>query len=162
MSLHRNPEAGLSLTELLVSLVILSAIGVASLSLLQTLARTDAQTSQRAAGIDQADRAMALIRATLLNAVPGTITLEDNVLAFAVAPETGVETIAFFVAEGALWRRLTNGEAVLEQPLVREVPLTEWGWEWQLKADLGLASLGFTLPFGDSGERLFAVPGDGS
>jgi len=74
----RDHQAGLSLVEVLVSLAILSAIGMASLALLQSLTRTDQQLKTRTAEVAAVDRTLVLVQTTLLNADPARIALVES------------------------------------------------------------------------------------
>lgn len=148
----RRRDAGLSLAEVLVSLVILSMVGLASVVLLTTLIRTDEALEQRGAAFEELDQAMALIGNTLLNGAPGSLEVMPDSIAFDLVPEMGGHRVTFLLSGGVLTRELSQDGAGLVQTLAQELRVGTWHVE-----DGGLIEM--TLEFsGLSGTRVFRAP----
>ena len=77
MNAKRAGDAGLSLIEVLVSLAIFAVIGVAGLTVLDTVARTGENTEGRLERLADIDRAFLVIRRDLAQIAPIDVTLTD-------------------------------------------------------------------------------------
>ena len=105
--MSRPGDTGLSLAEVLVSLAILSMVGLASVTLLTTLVRTDAALDGRAAQFQRLDQAMALLRNSLANAVPGSLEVSPDRIAFTLGPQMSGRQMAVFLRDGVLTREVS-------------------------------------------------------
>ena len=149
----RTKDAGLSLAEVLVSLSIFSLIGVAGLSLLQSLARTNEQLSDRAQSVAGLNRAFALIETSLLNADPGSVEVTADALVLRLDASLGDMSLRYVFAGDGLARVIETDGKTQTQTLVPS-PLAGG---WTQNGPLAVVEL--TLPNGMSGTRSFVVAG---
>lgn len=145
----RAPEAGLTLVEILVSLSIFSVIGLASLGLIQSLARTDTQLAIRTDGIAEADRALAILETSLLNAEPESIKIDPIALTVSAGP-----ALRYFFEGNAFRREISDGRGAMTQTLSKAMP----AGSWQISPDGRLLVFEFTLHPGLEGSRVFPLP----
>lgn len=83
----RDCEAGITLVEMLVSLVIFAFVGLASFTMLDTLLKVRAQTEGRLETVAQIDRALAVFSHDLAQGEPKSLTLDNSQLTLKIAPE---------------------------------------------------------------------------
>ena len=143
------------MAEVLVSLAIFSLIGVAGLSLLQSLARTNEQLSDRAQTVAGLNRAFALIETSLLNVEPGSVEVTPDGLLMRLDVEFEGMTLRYVFADQAFARVIERDGKTQTQTLVA-APLAG-GWT----QNGSLAVVQLTLPSGISGTRSFVVAGMG-
>ena len=149
----RASQAGLSLVEVLVSLAIMSAIGTASLALLQSLARTELQLRARTVEFDMADQALALLRSSLLNADPSAVAVVDGQLRVGLADDL---TLVYRITDDGLQRDISDGQTTLSQSL--STAMIDGTWQVAAHPKGQLVTLSFRLSDGGAGSRTFFVP----
>ena len=98
----RDPEAGLTLVEMLVALALFALVGVASLAMLDGVLRTRDGTEGRLEAVASIDRALIRFGRDFGQAAPGTISLEESALHM-VRPG---QSITWETEDDALRRRL--------------------------------------------------------
>ena len=164
----RDPQAGVTLVEMLVALALCALIGVAGLTMLDAILRVDRATGT---GLDRhadIDRAFLVIGQDVLTADAAGLRLDDAGLTLPAEP---VAT-SYRVEDGTLLRR--TGAAGVDQALLRGVSGAEWrvldgarAWHgsWPA-ADAGMTAIGLDLrlsleePEGGAVRRVFrATPG---
>ena len=116
----RGSEAGVTLVEMLVALVLCALIGVAGLTMLDAILRVDRATE---AGLDRhadIDRAFLVIGRDVLAADAGRLRLDEASLVLPAGPLV----TSYRVEDGTLLRR--TGAAEVDQSLLRGVSGAEW------------------------------------
>jgi general secretion pathway protein J len=128
MNAKRAGDAGLSLIEVLVSLAIFAVIGVAGLTVLDTVARTGENTEGRLERLAEIDRSFLVIRRDLAQIAPSEVTLTDNSLSFARAHGDRTRSIAYFLEGETLVRQVKTGtgSGPVDQRLL--VGVSALGW----------------------------------
>ena len=127
MSTRRAQDAGLSLIEVLVSLVIFAVIGVAGLTVLSTVARTGEQTEGRLERLAEVDRAFLVIRRDLAQSLGADITLDNNALSFGRASEGQSLNITYLSEEDVLLRQIQGVAATpVDQQLLSGIADMQW------------------------------------
>ena len=128
MNAKRAGDAGLSLIEVLVSLAIFAVIGVAGLTVLDTVARTGENTEGRLERLADIDRAFLVIRRDLAQIAPIDVTLTDSKLSFARAYGERTRSIAYFLEDETLVRQVKagTGSGPVDQRLL--VGVSALGW----------------------------------
>lgn len=79
---ERRPQAGFSLAEVLVSLMLVSAIGIAGLALLDSLASVQRRLDGRYQTISELDLFFSAVTTGLTEADPDSLDLSAGVLSF--------------------------------------------------------------------------------
>ena len=141
----RHSEAGVTLIEVLVSLAIFAVIGVAGLTVLDTVARTGERTDGRLERLAEIDRAFLVIRRDLSQMAGGGTTLENDVLTFRRLTADGSFDVTYRLRDRILLREVrTDGPAPTAQEMLPGVTSSQWrvldgGDQWieTLQPDLG-------------------------
>ena len=152
----RRRDAGLTLVEVLVALAIFSVIGLAGLSILDTVVRVNRGTEDRLERLARIDRALLVVGRDLLQVEPGGVTLGEDGLGFRRSGADGPIRIAYALRDGALIRTLPGREGDIPQMLLDDVASLDWrllgadrAWRESLPADSAppvAAELTLTLP----------------
>ena len=123
----RQSDAGLSLVEMLVALVLFALVGLASFAMLDAIIRARDRTEGRLADIAQLDRALTLFSRDLGQSLDGQ-TLADRELGFRSYESGAVIQMRYWLHDGALLRSLqTDGAAApLDQVLIDGVAAVQW------------------------------------
>ncbi len=121
---HRDPEAGVTLVEMLVALVICALIGVAGLVMLDTILRIDRRTEVNLDRYADLDRAFLVVGRDILGADASGLRLDDAGLALATRTRDGLGLTIYRVEDGAFIRQ--TGAAKVDQALLMEVSGAEW------------------------------------
>lgn len=169
-------DAGMTLVEMLVALAILSVIGVAGLTMLDTTLNVQRRTEGRLDRVEEIDRALTVLRRDFATAAPGLTLLEGEALTFLRAAEEAPLTLTVGLEDGRLTRLVqraqTTGRSEPQQLLtgVREVRwrlldgARRWQSDWpEAEAPPRAAELTLRLDLPESvapGEvtRLFPMP----
>ncbi|MEO0911776.1 MAG: type II secretion system protein GspJ [Pseudomonadota bacterium] len=155
-------DAGFTLVEMLVSLVLFGLVSIAGLSVLETLLRVDRQSEGRLAALDRLDRGLSVLAQDLERADKRTLRL-DTTLEF----EADGEVLNYRLARDVLWRVIARENREIEQPLIVGVDDVAWRvldaentWQkdWQASASRAV-SLTLSLDDGSELHRLFALIG---
>ena len=170
----RQPQAGVTLIEVLVSLALFALIAGAGLSVLDQVLRAQSQTEARLERLALLQRMMHLVRRDLSEAAAGTVQGDDLAIMLDRSVETGSVTISYAADAGQLARAITQGDGtVSQQALLADVTDLRWqylddqgAWHdvWPLvnaASAPGLRAVAMTLalsPADQSLRRVVTVP----
>lgn len=101
----RDPEAGITLVEMLVALALFALVGLASFALLDAVIRTRDRTEGRLEEVAALDRALILFGRDLGQSDPGSQALADGELRFALVAAGGPRAMSYALGEQGLERR---------------------------------------------------------
>jgi general secretion pathway protein J len=123
----RQGEAGLTLVEMLVALVLFALVGIASFAMLDAIIKTRDRTEGRLDGIVQLDRAVAIISRDLGQSLPDR-SLANGLLTFDLIDAGGIIRVTYRVQDGTLWRGLQTDPttAALDQRVITGVAAADW------------------------------------
>jgi general secretion pathway protein J len=123
----RDTDAGLTLVEMLVALVLFALVGLASFAMLDAIIRARDRTEGRLDSIAQLDRAVNLFSRDLGQSLYER-RLDDGQLEFSLYEGGAVIQMSYGVRDGVLVRRLLTDMMadVLEQPLISGVDTAQW------------------------------------
>lgn len=123
----RQSDAGLSLVEMLVALVLFALVGLASFAMLDAIIKARDRTEGRLASIAQLDRAILLFTRDLGQSVDSR-HLADGELGFSLVEDGAVMQVSYRLQDGALLRSLTTdtGAEPLDQVLINGVQAAQW------------------------------------
>ncbi|HKK98047.1 MAG TPA: prepilin-type N-terminal cleavage/methylation domain-containing protein [Marivita sp.] len=123
----RHGDAGVTLIEVLVSLAIFAVIGVAGLTVLDTVARTGERTDGRLERLAEIDRAFLTIRRDLAQMTDTETRLENDELTFRRLTETGSFRVSYRLDDTFLVREVqTDGPTPVPQNLLPGVVTGDW------------------------------------
>lgn len=129
MNERRHREAGLTLIEVLVSLAIFAVIGVAGLTVLNTVARTGERTDGRLERLAEVDRAFLVIRRDLAQIKPSSTRLAEDNLGFLRLSSEGPWRVEYRLEDTTLIREITLDAAA---PVAQEVLTGVASIQWRL------------------------------
>lgn len=121
-----RPDAGMTLIEMLVALAILSVIGVAGLTMLDTTLNVQRRTEGRLDRIEEIDRALTVLRRDLATAAPGFAVLDEGGLTFLRTTTDAPLSLRIALAEGTLTRQVQRGPETPPQHLLTGVREARW------------------------------------
>lgn len=126
MTAVRDREAGVTLVEMLVALVIFALVGVACFTTLDTILRVRERTDGRLEHLAQLDRALQIFGRDLVQSDPLAITLEEGILT--AIHLNGRSKRRYLRADNELHRESgpRNAEALLVQSLIPRVQEVEF------------------------------------
>jgi len=124
----RDPQAGLTLVEMLVALVLFGLVGLASFAMLDTVIRVRDRTEGRLETVDAIDRALLLFSRDLGQSLGADRSLADGQLGFRAAIAGGSAAMRYHLADGVLLRSLDrdDGGAPLDQRVLQGVAAANW------------------------------------
>ena len=124
---RRQSDAGLSLVEMLVALVLFALVGLASFAMLDAIIKARDRTEGRLASIVQLDRALTLFARDLGQSLDGR-SLADGQLGLSLYEGGAIIRISYRLQDGALIRSLKTDAAVepLDQVLIGGVGAAHW------------------------------------
>lgn len=152
-------DLGLSLVEVMVSLSIVSAIGVAGLALLTSLADVQARLDQRFLALAALETFLSDTSADFAQADPRTLTLDAGALAVRTEGCDGAGVTTFAISDAALTRTVTTcpglssqlGGLVDARMLVIASDQTEWTrWPPPAATDISARAVRISLTFAAS------------
>ena len=114
----RAREAGFTLIEMLVALAVVAAVGMAGLTVLETIVRVQERTQGRIERLERLDLAFLLIGRDVAQSRPESILLDGDRLSLRRPASGGTLTLSYGVADGALRRWVQaegTGEAVMQR-----------------------------------------------
>lgn len=123
----RHHDAGVTLIEVLVSLAIFAVIGIAGLTVLDTVARTGERTDGRLERLAEIDRAFLVIRRDLAQISGLDTRLNDDGLAFRRLDAEGSFSVLYHADDSALTRQIKHSDpAPMDQLLLAGVRDVQW------------------------------------
>ncbi len=127
MTLDRHGEAGVTLIEVLVSLAIFAVIGIAGLTVLDTVARTGERTDGRLERLAEIDRAFLVIRRDLAQISGLDTQLNEEGLAFRRLDADGSFAVRYFSEDVDLNRQVRRTDPTgMDQLLLTGVRDVRW------------------------------------
>ena len=133
--MKRTPQAGVTLVEVLVSLVIFAIIGVAGYGMLDQVARTQRLTEGRLQRLGQMQRAMLLMDQDFRQATARSLVQDAGGLGFERAAGDAVVGLQYGLTGSDFMRHMADakGKAVADQVLLSGVTGVDWqfyakGW----------------------------------
>ncbi len=129
----------MTLVEMLVALAILSVIGLAGLTMLDTTLNVQRRTEGRLDRVAEIDRALTVLRRDLATAAPGFTALDETGLSFLRAAEDAPLGLRIGLDDGRLTRLVQQGRQSAPpepQQLLTGVRAARWrlldgGRRWQ-------------------------------
>ncbi len=117
----RSGDAGITLVEMLVALMIFALVGLASFTTLDTILKVRARTDGTLEQIARIDRALLVFGRDLMQADPLSVVLDEATLSAQVPGDDPLRR--FVLTEGTLIRQSgpAQTETPLEQPLIAGV-----------------------------------------
>lgn len=167
----RAPEAGVTLVEMLVALVVSALVGLAGFAMLDGILRANSRAESELDRLAELDRGFLILGRDLLQSEAGTLRIEGSELAFG---RGGGGRRGYLLVDGTLLRRI--GAPPVDQRLIGSVESASWRvvdadriWHesWPPKGgpsddDAALLGLEGRLTFSDRGSamltRLFELP----
>ena len=124
----RDHQAGLTLVEMLVALVLFGLVGLASFAMLDTVIRVRDRTEGRLETVAAIDRALLLFSQDLAQSLAVDRGLADGQLGFRSVVPGGSVALRYHLLDGVLWRSLdgADGVAVLDQQVLAGVTAADW------------------------------------
>lgn len=147
---QRHPQSGMTLIEVLVSLAIFAVIGVAGMTVLNTVVRTGDRTEGRLERLAEIDRAFLVIRRDLAQVDSSSTRLSENGLEFKRNGDSGSLTISYMLDDSILIRQVRlDARDPVDQEVLSGVAAMEWrlmtvqrqwtdAWPMELNENLGL------------------------
>ena len=114
----RDPDAGLTLVEMLAALAVLAAVGMAGFTVLETIVRVHERTQGRIERLQRLDLALLLMGRDVAQSHPESILVDADRLSLRRPTTGGALALSYGVADGALQRRILAdgaGEAVTQR-----------------------------------------------
>ena len=150
-------QAGFTLVEVLISLLIFSLIGVAGFVLIENILRVHQRTEDRLASLGDRERMMHLLTLDAGQAGGDRLAVAEGGLI--IGGMTGTD-VAYSVQDGALVRTVGGRQQMLLEGVDNVeaeafLPGTGWTGDWRPDAGAGAApsAVRLTIEF-DTGERL--------
>ncbi|MFZ5962169.1 prepilin-type N-terminal cleavage/methylation domain-containing protein [Thalassococcus sp. BH17M4-6] len=123
----RSRDAGVTLVELLVAMAIFAVIGVAGLTILDTVLKVNARTEGRLERLAEIDRALLVIRRDLAQTRAGALTLDADGLRLRREADPDPVGIRYALTEGQMLREIDSGGAApVAQVLLGDVTDAAW------------------------------------
>lgn len=124
----RPSQAGVTLVEMLVALVLFTLVGLAAFTMLDTVIRARDRTEGRLEAVAAIDRALTLVSRDMAQSLPDGRSLRDGVLTV-VGEEAGMALrLAYQVQDGVLLRLIGPDDQTtpLAQPVLAGVTDLRW------------------------------------
>ncbi len=167
MAAPRDSQAGVTLIEMLVSLVIFAFVGLASFTLLQTLLQVQTRTDGRLENLAQLDRALSVFTRDAMQSDPSNLRLEAGALSGQISPG---RIFTYGDGDAALVRRIstsrveTNDLVQVLAPEVQAIRLVvldhanRWHETWPVDDDLRARAIKLDITFADGRAVTRLVP----
>lgn len=127
MTHHRSRQAGITLIEVLVSLAIFAIIGLAGLTVLNSVTTAGAQTEGRLERLAEIDRAFLLIKRDLVQTKPLSTQLNNNRLTLQRPHQQNTITVTYDLQKDALTRTIENPNTKpTQQKILSNVTNIKW------------------------------------
>jgi general secretion pathway protein J len=134
---QRHPEAGVTLVEALVALVLFALIGAAGFAVLDQVIRVQSRTEGRLRHLAELQRAMHLVTQDFMQATGGSLGFADGAVAFRRSAGQGQVAVRYGLEGATLVRRLSD---VAGPPAAQTVLTGVSAAAWQFYSpDLGWA-----------------------
>jgi general secretion pathway protein J len=122
----RQPDAGVTLIEMMVALALFALIASAGFALLDTVLRSQRSTEGRLDRLSQHQRALQVITSDMMMALPHSLR-GDETLSFDRSGSLTDLQLRYRLADGVLWRDIaTTGAPQRDQALLRGVSAVTW------------------------------------
>ena len=122
----RDPEAGVTLTEVLVALVLFAHIGGAGLAVLDQLLRVQARTDGRLERLAEVQRAMHLLTLDFMQATGGSLGSSDGAVGFRRSGGPGGMAVRYGLDGADLTRTVSGSSGEARQVLLSGVDAARW------------------------------------
>ena len=124
----RQPDAGVTLVEMLVALVLFALVGLASFAMLDTVIRARDRTDGRLESIAALDRALTLFSRDMLQSAPQGRSLAQDILTVSMTEQGQEVGLIYQLVDRQLQRHITLPDAPepLVQSLVADVTAVRW------------------------------------
>lgn len=127
MTCERHHEMGVTLIEMLVSLAIFAVIGIAGLTVIDTIAKTGERTEGRLERLAEIDRAFLVIRRDLAQITRMETRLNNESLAFRRFDADSAVGVTYKVENSVLTRSIQLSEpGPTDQHLLTDVTIMRW------------------------------------
>lgn len=126
----RGAEAGMTLVEVLVGLVLFALIGMAGFSVLDQVIRVQTGTEGRLARLAEIQRTMHIVTLDFMQASGGSLGLVDGAVSFRRDAATGEIAVSYGLEDRTLVRSVSGGPnaPVVRQSLLSGVDAIQWGF----------------------------------
>lgn len=127
---ERGGEAGVTLVEVLVALVLFALIGMAGFSVLDQVMRVQERTEGRLARLSEMQRAMHVVKLDLMQASVGSLGQIDGMLSFRRGSGMGDISVRYALEDDTLVRSVAGGvgAARVRQRLLSGVSAIRWSF----------------------------------
>ena len=126
----RETEAGVTLVEVLVALVLFALIGTAGFSVLDQVIRVQARTDDRLGRLAEMQRTMHIVTLDFMQASGGSLSFADDAVSFRRGAGVGEIAVRYGLEDTTLVRRVSGslGAAPAGQRLLSGVSAIRWGF----------------------------------
>lgn len=118
----RTPEAGVTLVEMLVALVLSSLIGLAGFAMLDGIVRASGRAETELQRVAELDRGLLVLGRDLMQSDAGSLRIEGADLE--LARGDGVGRLSYSLSDDTLMRRI--GTPPIDQSLIGDVASASW------------------------------------
>lgn len=121
-------DAGFTLVEVLVALVLFAMIGAAGFAVLDQVLRVQRQTEGRLDRLAAIQRAMHLVTTDFMQAAGGSLSFADGAVALRRPSARGALAVSYDLGDAALRRTLSGsfGQAPAQQAILTGVSALDW------------------------------------
>lgn len=122
----RDGEAGATLVEVLVALILLALIGGAGFAVLDQVLRVQARTDGRLERLAEIQRTMHLLAEDFMQAKGGSLAFADGTVAFRRSGGPGGATVRYGAEGAALTRSVRAGSGQARQTMLSGLDAMRW------------------------------------
>jgi general secretion pathway protein J len=124
---RRHPEAGVTLVEALVALMLFALIGAAGFTVLDQVIRVQSRTEGRLQHLAEVQRTMHLLTQDFMQAKGGSLGFADGAVGFRRSAAQGQFAVRYGLEGSALLRRVSGeGGTAASQVLLTGVSAASW------------------------------------